>query len=934
LDLTYDQQKAHAQLGLTQTRPLGRLTDVDDPRGFNEIESLKKQVARLTQLNRDRDSYIQELLGEAELAERRREGDLARRASRSQREVTERLSAQQREYDHTLEDRSKQYAASLAQQISKHEQEKEDLRSAMQVDSEQRLATRLKEIGAAHRAALEELKRDASDLTDLLASHSKTSTDARTKHLSSSGASLSTEPEPEHSSTSGIAGCCAGGTKEHAPLDPLESMEAAVAEEKASKHALESLTAVLCEARQELERLFARSRRGDQDCETSIGYPLNDTCVSPRSSGEVDAKLNRGTPAQPAQLQELEAAAGEAAAAHSQAGAEECAREKELRRQLRRRSLATIDAEMARTQHVVFRAWVAVASARRRDEEYHIQLGHQRREQAILNISVDVSRWNHVTFRAWRAGVVIARRDAAAQHTAEEAEAAMAAELVGVQEENHHHSAELTFRLRAQVVRLARANMQKATSRAFFWWNAAVREKQQESAHRYQLISAAADASAEGYRLKTESRKEATDLRRQRRAHGVAAIHASLDRRLQAVVHSWSMVARESQRETMYQRQLDIAAAESAASCAVLRMEWRRCALELREQRRTLGLRVVTASMRHWYHSVLYAWAVVVAEEQQEKEAMIRHGVSTAETAAARAEVRRQVAEVCKWQRAHSGAVRCVQSTYWMTATFSAWARQTTATWRAKRDDESSRALREIAFRGAHGALKLKDYDNSAHVLVFSSWRLVAHAQRERAYRKKLQKEREDHGKEDAVAKQQVETLRAELQTAEKCAEARRTELVDAEKRHQETLADHHEEARRAADRLEELEAKHQVSLLERAAELEARHAAMVRQHADATRALLAETEARHAEVLKAEAAQNARLRRDHAAELRAQSEENTAQLRKAEAQHAAALQAQELQAEAALRAQASASEVRLSEAEAKHAAALRAATVAEANAR
>jgi hypothetical protein len=326
----------------------------------------------------------------------------------------------------------------------------------------------------------------------------------------------------------------------------------------------------------------------------------------------------------------------------------------------------------------------------------------------------------------------------------------MATEIAAIQEESQKHSAELTYQLRALVGRLARANVHRTTSTAFFWWSAVVREKQQESAHRYQLISAAADASSEGYRLRTESRKVATDLRRQRRAHGVAAIHASLDRRLQAVVHAWSMIARESQRETMYQRQLDIAAAESAASCAVLRMEWRRCALELREQRRTLGLRVVTVSLRHWYHAVLYAWAVVIAEEQQEKEAMIRHGVATAETAAAHAEVRRQLTEVWKWQGAHGAVVRYVQGLYGLGVVFSSWAGQMIATRRARVDDESARALRDVAFRGADGALKLRDLDNVAQVLIFSSWRLVAQAQRDARRRK-----------------QKVETLRLELQAAE-----------------------------------------------------------------------------------------------------------------------------------------------------------------------
>merc|ERR1719183_2043098 len=94
-------------------------------------------------------------------------------------------------------------------------------------------------------------------------------------------------------------------------------------------------------------------------------------------------------------------------------------------------------------------------------------------------------------------------------------------------------------------------------ARALCWWSAVVRDKQHEKAYRRQMIAAAADASSENYRLRTESRKEATELRRQRRAHGVAAIHASLDRQLEVYFHAWSRLARDWKLETMHQRQLD-----------------------------------------------------------------------------------------------------------------------------------------------------------------------------------------------------------------------------------------------------------------------------------------------------------------------------------------------------------------------------------------
>merc|ERR1719188_379375 len=137
---------------------------------------------------------------------------------------------------------------------------------------------------------------------------------------------------------------------------------------------------------------------------------------------------------------------------------------------------------------------------------------------------------------------------------------------------------------------------------ALLGWCAITREARKEAAHRLRSLNANADASSELYRTRAEAKKTAIDLRRQRRAHGVAAVHASLDRRIQAVMHAWSIVARETQRETTYQRQLDIAAAESAAGCAILRMESRRMMQDLRQQRRAQALRAMRLGVKHVRH--------------------------------------------------------------------------------------------------------------------------------------------------------------------------------------------------------------------------------------------------------------------------------------------------------------------------------------------
>lgn len=146
-----------------------------------------------------------------------------------------------------------------------------------------------------------------------------------------------------------------------------------------------------------------------------------------------------------------------------------------------------------------------------------------------------------------------------------------------------------------------------------------MRDARREARHRQELLKAAAEASAKMFKACDDSKRAAQELRRQRRAHGVAAIHASLDRRVQAVVHAWASLSRDAQREALYQRQLDISAAESAAGCAVLRMECRRNSMELRQQRRAQACRRITVQERYWCHITLYAWTARCLARQQEE---------------------------------------------------------------------------------------------------------------------------------------------------------------------------------------------------------------------------------------------------------------------------------------------------------------------------
>jgi hypothetical protein len=199
-------------------------------------------------------------------------------------------------------------------------------------------------------------------------------------------------------------------------------------------------------------------------------------------------------------------------------------------------------------------------------------------------------------------------RSFAAEQQRDRAAAAQQQQLVASRQQAESLHTRLSGELKTQSLRLGRTRMGFLKRVTLFRWAVATREARREAAHRRQLITTAADASAEVYKLRAEAKKAATDLRKQRRAHGVAAIHANLDRRLQSVLLAWSAVVREGQRDASYQRQLDIAAAESAAGCAVLRMEGRRTALELREQRRKQALRAVDSDCRYLQHVAFREW--------------------------------------------------------------------------------------------------------------------------------------------------------------------------------------------------------------------------------------------------------------------------------------------------------------------------------------
>merc|ERR1719162_1199278 len=236
------------------------------------------------------------------------------------------------------------------------------------------------------------------------------------------------------------------------------------------------------------------------------------------------------------------------------------------------------------------------------------ELGESRQTQCFLVAQAAVEQTQLLAFHAWVGAHMAVKCEADAAHQLDEAAIEAAQAKAEVLIEAQGLRAHLAGKLRNQGVRFGRVHMGYQKRIMLLRWAIATRDARTQAAHRRHLITAAADASAEVYKLRAEGKKVAVELRKQRRAHGVAAIHANLDRRLQSVLLAWGTVVRDSQREAAYQRQLDIAAAESAAGCAVLRMEGRRAALELREERHAQALRAIDAGLRHWQHLALREW--------------------------------------------------------------------------------------------------------------------------------------------------------------------------------------------------------------------------------------------------------------------------------------------------------------------------------------
>lgn len=584
-----------------------------------DVEQLKRQVLRLTQVRSDRDAYIQELLAEADAVQRRHESELARRSSWSQREVAERLAAQQHEHDLFTEERSRAHAAALAQQAFNHEREIEELRRALRADGERRLADRLKERAVLHRdvvmrlqSGIEELRQRLQTLTNNL---SEVAVDQERelllaqdeKEIGTTPAMLGATEESGRRSQASVdaplEGRCTPTSTTQVPPNAVEGIDSA-GEAAALHGALEAVALAeraAADAATDAERVL-RGARKDADRAAHVGQQLAEACAHVRCSA---------ASAREARVQEE---------VHAEVRQAELGqRLKEQRRALCCRSREwALAAAAGWGQALLLRVVLVWGAEVRRlrglaaETQQVYQKRRQRRPLVLARIAADMDNWLHIVFASWLVAAANSRREAATTQQLAEAATEAEAQLQVVRVEADRLRRELSSQLRAQSLQKSSANTSGQLRSILVHWVIATREAKLQAAHRHQSITAAASSSSEIYKLRIEAKKATLELRKQRRAHGVSAIHANLDRRTQSALLAWAAAVREGQREANFQRQMEVSTAESAANCAVLRMEGRRCVMELREQRRRQARRATEADLLHFQQLALRAWASVV----------------------------------------------------------------------------------------------------------------------------------------------------------------------------------------------------------------------------------------------------------------------------------------------------------------------------------
>lgn len=622
-----------------------------------------------------------------------------------------------------------------------------------------------------------------------------------------------------------------------------------------------------------------------------------------------------------AHKEQLDAVVAEGAAQLSRNNDQTKGRILELRARIRSQGFLAVGATLERFHHVVLRSWAASTSEHRRESLRLHELEALRGE--LIKRTHSWGCWafrrclghhQFLLFRAWVTAAAESRRETLWCMQLEQAAATSTSEYALLQEDTQRRISELCQVQRQRGHRLVNEKVRMAKHYAYFAWSLTVRDKRKESGQRHTLLTVKADHAAEVYRLRSDTKKTTSDLRKQRRAHGVAALHANLDRRLQAVMHAWATIAGDVQREVAYQRQLDIAAAEAAASCAVVRMEGRRKASELRIQRRVQGLTAIQTSLCHWQHSVCLAWHAVVAEKKHQAFRWCQLSIAVTQSVGflvmRTAEARRFDAQGARWRSARVASLDRAYSVPRLLAAFTRWACAMQDSRRLFERECHARALRANALSVGTAIVRPPTL---ACVALIRLWSWAAVLQRDTRNSEASIGERETV-KANKMAlhpsqfEDEAEALRLQLRSAAVWrprgsaetpppsraeGDAQRSEAMDfrqrtltlglsmfrisdrdaslmvfaawhgeaarsrcrALKQEQEAGLERRlvEESRRGAERLVEAEARHRASLRERTADLESRNASLARQHTEATRALILDMELRHAHALKAD---------------------------------------------------------------------------------
>mmetsp|Transcript_66808 Transcript_66808/g.159878 ORF Transcript_66808/g.159878 Transcript_66808/m.159878 type:complete len:518 (+) Transcript_66808:78-1631(+) len=201
-----------------------------------------------------------------------------------------------------------------------------------------------------------------------------------------------------------------------------------------------------------------------------------------------------------------------------------------------------------------------------------------------------------------------------ARHAAEEAER-LGRERAEVESSG---AVQLRGRLKEQAYATATSHAHHAQYHAFRAWVSAMKNAAKEAQHNKQIFDLQAKSWTDADALRKDLEKDIGRLRRQRRSHGVSAIHANLAFQMHAVLTVWAHLVTEAQREVAHQRQLDFAAAEAAADCVALRAECHCRVAELRRRQCAVLLTGIRAHADHWRHAIMCAWAAIASASRLE----------------------------------------------------------------------------------------------------------------------------------------------------------------------------------------------------------------------------------------------------------------------------------------------------------------------------